>query len=184
MKQWGFNVVRLGFMWSGLYPTAPDSINQTYVTEMMKIVNLLEEYGMYVIIDLHQDMLSSQFASYDGAPLWILEQLAKPKHAYPWPFKNPYLGFTAYVTEACGFAFQCLYSNKNNFEDYFQQYWVSTAQIFNRTSSVLAYELINEPWVNKSIIENIQNESKMCIILIKLKRPEMSIPILFYSYQA
>lgn len=147
MKQWGFNVVRLGFMWSGLYPTAPDIINQTYVTEMMKIVNLLEEYGMYVIIDLHQDMLSSQFAAYDGAPLWILEQLPKPKHAYPWPFKNPYLGFTAYVTEACGFAFQCLYSNKNNFEDYFQQYWVSTAQIFNQTSSILAYELINEPWV-------------------------------------
>lgn len=147
MKQWGFNVVRLGFMWSGLYPTAPDIINQTYVTEMMKIVNLLEDYGMYVIIDLHQDMLSSQFAAYDGAPLWILEQLPKPKHAYPWPFKNPYLGFTAYVTEACGFAFQCLYSNKNNFEDYFQQYWVSTAQIFNQTSSILAYELINEPWV-------------------------------------
>lgn len=151
MKQWGFNVVRLGFMWAGVYPTAPDIINTTYINEMMDIVHLLEDYGMYVIIDMHQDMLSTQFASYDGAPRWILDQLPPPKHNYPWPFKNEYLGFTAYVTESCGFAFQCLYSNKNNFEDYFQQYWITTAQFFHKTSSILAYELINEPWVGNRL---------------------------------
>lgn len=149
LKDWGFNVVRLGFMWSGVYPTAPDIINTTYINEMMQIVRILEQFGMYVILDMHQDMLSTQFASYDGAPRWILDQLPPPKHKYPWPFKNEYLGFTAYVTESCGFAFQCLYSNINNFEDYFQQYWMTTANVFNHTSSILAYELINEPWVRK-----------------------------------
>jgi hypothetical protein len=38
----------------------------TYVNEMLKIIDLLEYYGMYVIIDLHQDMMSSKFNSYDG----------------------------------------------------------------------------------------------------------------------
>jgi endoglycosylceramidase len=64
-KSWGFNAVRLGFMWSGLYPQK-GQVNMTYVNEMMKIIDLLEYYGLYVIIDLHQDMMSSKFNSYDG----------------------------------------------------------------------------------------------------------------------
>lgn len=146
LKQWGMNVVRLGLMWSGLYPEK-GVVNQSYVNEMVKIVNTFAEYGLYVIIDLHQDFLSTQFSSYDGAPLWILEQLPPPKHKYPWPFKKDNLGFGSYITESCGFAFQCLYDNINHFEDYFQDYWTTVAQIFNSTSSILGYELINEPWV-------------------------------------
>lgn len=146
LKSWGLNVVRLGFMWSGLYPEK-GVVNQTYVNEMVKIVHTLEEYGIYVIIDLHQDQLSSQFNSYDGAPLWLLEQLPKPAHPYPWPLKTKDLYAEAYFSEACSFAFECLYRNKNKFEDYFQDYWTTTAQIFKNFTSVLAYELINEPWV-------------------------------------
>lgn len=146
LKSWGFNTVRLGFMWSGLYPQK-NVLNQTYVDEMMEIINLLDKYGLWVIIDMHQDMLSSKFGAYDGAPLWALNELPNPQHAYPWPFSNPNLGFEAYITEAACFAFQCLYSNVSNFETYFQQYWTQTAQIFKSTSSVLGYELINEPWV-------------------------------------
>lgn len=59
LKQWGFNVVRLGLMWSGLMP-AKDYVNQTYLDEIVTIVNNLASYGIYVIIDLHQDMLSSK----------------------------------------------------------------------------------------------------------------------------
>ena len=55
--------------------------------------------------------------------------------------------FASYVTEACGFAFQCLYDNVNNVQEYFFQYWRTVAQIFSDFPSVLAYEIINEPWV-------------------------------------
>jgi endoglycosylceramidase len=59
LKAWGFNVVRLGVMWAGLMPKK-DYVNTTYLNEMVKIVDMLEEAGLYVIIDLHQDMLSSK----------------------------------------------------------------------------------------------------------------------------
>ena len=59
LKMWGFNVVRLGLMWSGLMPSK-DFINYTYLGEMIRIVDNLEKAGIYVIIDLHQDMLSSK----------------------------------------------------------------------------------------------------------------------------
>lgn len=117
---------------------------------MLEIVGTLEEFGIYVIIDLHQDMLSSLFESYDGAPLWILNELPSPKHAYPWPFKNKGIFYGgAYFTEACSLAFECLYRNVSNFETYFHEFWMQAAKIFQNSPSVLAYELINEPWVNK-----------------------------------
>jgi endoglycosylceramidase len=101
LKKWGFNVIRLGFMWSGLYPQK-NIVNQTYVDEMLNIINTLESYGIYVIIDLHQDMMSSKFSSYDGVPLWVLDELPPPKHSFPWPFfNNSTIGFGAYATEAC-----------------------------------------------------------------------------------
>lgn len=59
LRDWGFNVVRVGVMWSGVMPER-DVINQTYLDEMIKIVDSLADNGIYVIVDLHQDMLSSR----------------------------------------------------------------------------------------------------------------------------
>jgi endoglycosylceramidase len=59
LKSWGFNVIRLGVMWAGLMPKK-NYVNQTYLDEMVKMVDDFEAHGFYVIIDLHQDMLSSK----------------------------------------------------------------------------------------------------------------------------
>lgn len=91
-RKWGFNVVRLGFMWSGLYPEK-NKLDQNYVNEMFDIINDLQSKGMYVIIDLHQDMMSTKFNAYDGVPLWVVDELPDPKHEFPWPFKKKILDF-------------------------------------------------------------------------------------------
>ena len=49
-------------------------------------------------------------------------------------------------TEACSFAFQCLYDNVNKFNDYFQQYWSIVSQTFANHTAILGYEILNEPW--------------------------------------
>lgn len=59
LKKWGFNTVRLGLMWSGLMPKK-NMINQTYLDQMVSIVDRLAFFDFYVIIDLHQDMMSSK----------------------------------------------------------------------------------------------------------------------------
>ena len=45
-------------------------------------------YGMYVILDMHQDCLTSACGAYDGVPLWLIERLPRPPRelAFPWPF--------------------------------------------------------------------------------------------------
>ena len=148
LKQWGFNAVRLGVMWAGLMPEK-DRINQTYLNEIIQIVDDLASFGLYTIIDLHQDMLSSKFNSYDGAPRWLIDEMPDSKFKFPWPLKNETINlsvFAAYITESCGFAFQCLYDNVNKFDDYFQQYWEIIANTFVNNTAVLGYEILNEPW--------------------------------------
>lgn len=145
LQEWGFNAVRLGVMWSGLRPNET-YINMTYLNEIINIIDSLADKGIYTIIDMHQDFASTKYDSYDGFPLWLLNKMPQPTFAYPWPFTQDNLGFTAYLTDACGVTFQFLYNNTNSFQDYFAEYWTIVAKnLFNRTS-VLGYELINEPW--------------------------------------
>ena len=145
LKDWGFNSVRLGVMWSGLRPDYK-TVNSTYLNIIMKIINDLSERGIYVIIDLHQDWMSSKFGSYDGVPRWLVDLMPNSKYPFPWPFKTHNLTLSAYLTDACGFAFQNLYSNVNKFQDYFLEYWTIVASSLSNVTSVLSYELINEPW--------------------------------------
>lgn len=138
-------------MWSGVIPEK-NFINETYLNEMESIINKLASYGIYTLIDLHQDMMSSKFGSYDGVPLWVLNELPRSKFEYPWPIKNSTLdlsGFSAYLTEACGFSFQCLYKDSNNFGGYFNQFWSIVAKKFTNNTAILGYELLNEPWAGK-----------------------------------
>ena len=145
LKLWGFNSVRLGVMWTGLRPDIK-TVNTTYLNIILKIIDDLSQRGIYVIIDLHQDMMSTKFAAYDGVPRWLIDLMPNSTFNYPWPFKKYYLGFEAYLTDACGYAFQNLYSNTNNFQDYFSEYWTIVSKNMVNLTSVLGYEFINEPW--------------------------------------
>ncbi|CAF5133343.1 unnamed protein product, partial [Rotaria magnacalcarata] len=109
----GFNVIRLGMMWSGVEPQ-PQKYNVTYLNTMQKIIALLESNNIFVFLDMHQDVLSNRTGTYDGIPGWLYDRLPPPEHPYPWPlqtapsYENWFLG---YLTEACSHAFQCLYNN-------------------------------------------------------------------------
>ena len=70
LNKLGFNVVRLGWMWDG-FEHNQNEFNMTYFNEMQTIVNNLGKYNIYTILDMHQDVLSSRFCSYDGIPLWV-----------------------------------------------------------------------------------------------------------------
>ena len=60
MQALGLNVVRLGFMWSGVCPEA-NVYNQTYIDIIRTIVHKLASRGVYTLLDMHEDVLSSGF---------------------------------------------------------------------------------------------------------------------------
>lgn len=94
----GLNFVRLGWerkccelhstltdgclfstMWSGVEPE-PRKYNMTYLTIMKSIVSLLEENQIFVLLDMHQDVLSSRTGTYDGIPAWLYDRFPPPTH--------------------------------------------------------------------------------------------------------
>lgn len=159
LKSLGLNMVRLGFMWPGLEPTR-GTYNETYLQVMEKIVNASAEYGIYVLLDMHQDVMSRKFCV-EGFPNWA----ANPGNAknFPEPLHEPYeldpkTGLPSdedcakfswasyYVSEAASVAFQNLYNNTDGLLDSWAAFWAKAAENFKDAPSVLGYELINEPW--------------------------------------
>jgi len=67
-------------MWAGVEP-APQQYNVTYLNIMKQIVELLGTYDIFVLFDMHQDVLSSRTGSYDGIPAWLYDRYPPPAHA-------------------------------------------------------------------------------------------------------
>jgi len=152
MQSWGWNTVRLGVMWTGVEPEM-GVYNETYVDIIGGILDNLEAHGIHAIIDVHQDVISSLFCLYDGAPLWAIELSDTSEHPFPWPLdwdgENPCTPGRQwgqnYLAEETGAAFQDLFDNHNEMRDHFNAFWAKIATSF-KDRSILGYEIINEPF--------------------------------------
>ena len=159
MQSLGLNVVRLGHMLAGLVPTR-GNYNETYMQIMQNLVTTAEKYGIYVLLDMHQDVMSRKFCV-EGFPDWAanpggaqnfpepLHQpfVPDPKTGYPTSedcAKFPWASY--YFSEAASVAFQNLYNNTAGLRDAWAGFWAKTAAVFRGYPSVIGYELINEPW--------------------------------------
>jgi endoglycosylceramidase len=167
LQVWGHNVVRLGVMWPGVEPR-PGYIDQDYLKRMKEIVDKLSEYGIYSIIDLHQDVGSRRFCG-EGVPEHYVDAMLQNKtsrlsraQAFPMPrypqmnvnndtgypsledcLKNNFGDY--YDSEQVGALFIELYTPGTALNQGFLQYWDVVSQTFNDSTAVLAYELLNEP---------------------------------------
>lgn len=163
----GFNIVRLGVMWPGLEPGKPGVYSKTYLDRVAVIVELLAERGIYVILDMHQDLWHRKYCG-EGVPDWVQAECAKYEPAGTKPFPQPVVdatypvdsngnpdldsclstGFASYyLTNEVSAAFQCLYDNHANLWDALGNFWLQVATKFKSYKSVIGYEILNEPWI-------------------------------------
>lgn len=63
----GFNLIRLGIFWDGVEPK-PGEYDIEYLDKVKDAILLAEKYGLYVMLDMHQDLFARKYA--DGAPDW------------------------------------------------------------------------------------------------------------------
>ncbi|XP_046846995.1 endoglycoceramidase-like [Xenia sp. Carnegie-2017] len=159
IKSLGLNGVRLGMMWQGLMAER-GKFNETYLKIMEGFVQKAAKYGIYILLDMHQNVMSSRFCG-EGFPNWAIDpDIAKN---FPYPLHKPYKldpstnlptpedcarfsSSTYYLAKAVGKSFQNLYMNVDGLRDEWAKFWVKTAQTFKFYTNVLGYELINEPW--------------------------------------
>ena len=74
IASWGFNVVRLPISWENLEPR-PGQYNDSYLQNLVDHdIEWAKEYGVYVVLDMHQVCWSSHFA--------VLQR--ELQRRYPW----------------------------------------------------------------------------------------------------
>jgi hypothetical protein len=73
LKAWGFNVIRLVVTWEAVEHAGPGEYDHDYIGYLGRIVESAEGFGLYVIIDFHQDVWS-RMSGGDGAPCWTFEK--------------------------------------------------------------------------------------------------------------
>ncbi|GKT36552.1 cellulase (glycosyl hydrolase family 5) subfamily protein [Aduncisulcus paluster] len=128
----GFNLVRLGVQFDGTYPTCgePDT---DYLDTMRDIVDDLASYGIYTIIDLHQDLLSKWFCGEGFPPCLFPSNYQDALKMFPEPWgedierdedgfplhdaclEQPFPMY--YLTVEDGKAWECLYNNCNPYQE-------------------------------------------------------------------
>ena len=161
LASWGFNVVRLGVLWSGLEPETQGVYNMTYLDEIAKIVDTLAVHNIYTILDMHQDVLARDFCG-NGIPSWAAQMASNTSRHFPSPAHFPFEldenhlpsietclendFVTYYFSDSVSKAFQSLYDNDYGLLDSFKDFWRTVAKQFKHHQHVLGYEIINEPW--------------------------------------
>jgi endoglycosylceramidase len=167
MRSWGFNVLRLGVMWPGVEPEK-GKVDQAYLDVMESITTDAAKYGIYTLLDAHQDVGSRRFCGEGFPEYYVDEMLANassamakaaafpfPVHSDPFPVNAsgmPYITDCLrenfgdfYGSAKVGAMFAELYRNGTQFNQGFHRYWAAVVGRFAKQPQVLGYELLNEP---------------------------------------
>jgi endoglycosylceramidase len=146
LEELGFTVIRLGYMWTGAEP-AERQFNQTYIDTIKRIVGRLADRGIYTLLDMHEDVLSSKFCLYDGVPLWVIDK-STPLLQFPFPLEGNCSSRGWEVNSlslAAATAYQNIYDNHKGMLDDLVGFWEESARQFLHIPGVIGYETMNEP---------------------------------------
>jgi endoglycosylceramidase len=147
----GFNVVRLGVIWSAVEPE-PGVYDTDYLDSINATVQMLADHGIYTIVDMHQDNYSEAFQG-EGAPAWATRDggLPNPKQGFPGNyFLNPaeWHAWDSFWGNAPA-------SNGLGLEDNYAQSWETIASYFSGNSAVIGYDIMNEPFPGSSWVSTL-----------------------------
>jgi len=141
LVEFGNNFVRYLIFWDGVEPER-GVYDEEYLDKVEERVNWYTSRGMYVMLDMHQDLYSIVFGG-DGAPEWALETSGNPLDTNidgPWWLANIDPAVIACWVNFWG------YSEFQYLQDHYIDMWQHVAERFSNNPYVIGYDLMNEPW--------------------------------------
>ncbi len=161
MQRLGFNVVRLGIEWQALEPGsggpnqpqvctpgAPGdahewnkAVAEAYLNHVAATVNLLARYGIYTLLDMHQDVYNKNFRG-EGAPDWAVCTNNVPIVPKGGRWSNNYSNPTLQTAVAHFWANDVVGNLQGNFD----LVWKTVAEKFKTNPWVVGYDPYNEPF--------------------------------------
>lgn len=143
-RRMGYNLLRLGIFWDGAEPQ-PGQVDREYLEKVKSLVDQASAYGLYVILDMHQDLFAQKFI--DGAPDWACldEGLPHPENCTMWYMA--YLSSEAIIRAADNFWANKPAADGVGLLDHYSNMWSEIAQVFDACPNVLGFEPMNEPFM-------------------------------------
>lgn len=141
-KECGFNLLRLGLEWDGVEPS-PMSYDDDYLYKISRQIKLAEDYGIYVYLDMHQDLYSSIYGN--GAPAWATLSDNQP-HVTGDVWSDAYL-----ISPAVQHSFDNFWANSKvdgiGLQDYYAKMWGHIAEYMLQFgfTNIIGYDIMNEP---------------------------------------
>lgn len=153
----GFNLIRFGIFWDGVEPQ-PGKYDMEYLAKVKEAIMLAEKYGLYVMVDMHQDLFARKYA--DGAPDWATldEGAYHPEGCTMW--YDAYLQSEAIIKAADNFWANKEAEDGMGLLDHYEKMWEQIAQSLDGCSNIIGWEFMNEPFMG-SLARNAFGSSTM-----------------------
>jgi endoglycosylceramidase len=143
LRDHGFDSVRLGVLHVAVEPQ-PGVYDDAYLARIASTVHILGEYGIYSLLDFHQDMYNERFQG-EGEPAWSVQDdglPAVPQEGFP----GNYI-----VMPALDRAYDHFWQNSPGpggpgLQDRYAAAWRHVAAFFRGSRYVMGDDLFNEPW--------------------------------------
>ena len=141
----GINSVRLLTFWKAVTPDAPGQVDQGYVDAFVAQVEQLSAAGLYVVVDMHQDLWGVPFAAH-GAPGWACppEISAGYEPSGAW--------WTNYASPQVTGCFDLFWEDLSLQQDFIDA-WTALAAAVCPQERVVGFDLLNEPYPGSALFD-------------------------------
>ena len=140
----GFNLIRFGIFWDGVEPQ-PGVYDMEYLKKVKDTIQLAQKYGLYVMVDMHQDLFGQKFA--DGAPDWATldEGANHPEGCTMW--YDAYLQSEAIIRAADNFWADKEAADGIGLLEHYAKMWEQIVQYLDDCENIIGWEPMNEPFM-------------------------------------
>ena len=132
----GMDHVRIGWYWQFLEPEQ-DKFDESFVQQLVTVLDRAERHGMKVILDMHQDVYGEAFGSH-GMPAWATRTDGlsfEPQESW----------LLEYLQPAVMAAFDNLYEDADLRQAQIDA-WLHVVGAVKDHPALLGYDLLNEPF--------------------------------------
>ena len=173
----GFNLIRLAVQWANLEPN-PGEYSETYLASIDRIFALAEKHGVYILLDMHQDLYSgfNGVGGGDGAPDWACLTDGSTPKPYKFVWAEAYV-FGKWV-QRC---FDHFWNNDEvegkGLQDRYADLWRMLAARYGNSPALFGYDLLNEPAPGSAaknmVAALVKSGARQILTSKKIKRKEI-----------
>ena len=150
MREWGFNCVRLLTVWAAIEPEC-GHYDEEYLERLDERIAWAKEHGLFVVLDMHQDLYGEKPGWSDGAPVWATLDDGLP-HQRGQVWSDAY-----WTSQAIQAAFDNFWANKPGpdgvgIQERFALAWRHVAARYADEPAIVGFDLLNEPFIGSPIL--------------------------------